>query len=255
MIDSLAIIPCKSLSERLPRKNMMRVGGRTLVERAVYAAQECTAVVIASDDQAILDHGRAFAERVPLQCSTVLLSADHVGKRVHLEDVLADIIARHPARRYVMLQPTSPLRRRRHVASCLAMLDHEGCDSVISVHDVTKDVYFAGDLDERTGRFTPWRTAGAGFLDAVAKFWTGRPADRTSAVQCVPNSRRFTNDLGKLVAENGAVYAWTHDHWIKTGSRMGGDMRAMEMDVDDAIDIDTPAEMERAQRRFAGGET
>ena len=90
---------------------------------------------------------RAFADRLRLRCFGVQLDESLTGKRVHLEDVIAHVVALHPARRYVLLQPTSPLRQRRHVASALAIMERTGCDSVISVHEVTKDVYFAGYYD------------------------------------------------------------------------------------------------------------
>lgn len=221
---TIVIVPAKAQSERLPGKNTLRVGSHTLVEHAIAAAKGVGLVVVASDSEAILRRACDFAQLANIEAVPHVLSAELVGKRVPMEDVIEDVIRLRPADRYVLLQPTSPLRRRRHVASALAILERTGCDSVLSVHEVTKEVYFSGTLD-RDGRFT-----------------SGRP----------PNVRMFTNDLPKLVTENGAIYAWTHDHWRKTHSRMGGDCRAMEMLPEDAIDIDTPAELERAQRWFGG---
>lgn len=220
---TIAIIPCKRTSERLPSKNMMRVGGQTLVERAAFVASGLDLVVLASDAEAIIEQGIRQAERQQTRAVGFPLDEQLAGKRAHLEDVISEVIRRHPADRYVLLQPTSPLRKRRHVHSALAILSKTGCDSVISVHEVTKDVYFSGTID-RDGRWASGRPKGV---------------------------RLFTSQLPKLVAENGAVYAWTHDCWSKHRDRSGGDCRAMEMDVDDAIDIDTPAELERAQRRFS----
>lgn len=248
-MKTTVIVPAKTLSERLPNKNAMRVGGRTLVERAVYCGQDADVVVIATDDAEHERAGLAMAESIGVRGAVLRLTPELTAKRAHLEDVISEVVARWPADRYVLLQPTSPLRQRRHVKSALAILEKSGCDSVVSVHEVTKDVYFAGDLDERTGRFCPWRLCRGRHLYAAAEsFFTGTAA--AYAPSDDNKNRRFTNDLSKLVAENGAVYAWTHDHWRRTGSRMGGDMRAMEMDVSDSVDIDTPAELERAQRRF-----
>lgn len=218
---TLAIVPAKALSERLPRKNTMRVGGQTLVERAVYVANTCDAVVLCSDDEAIIAQGAAMAERVRVRVIPFLLTEELAGKRVQLEDVIEAVIARHPADRYVLLQPTSPLRKRRHVASALALLGE--FDSVLSVHEVTKEVYFSGTVS-KSGEWTAGRPKGV---------------------------RMFTNDLPKLVSENGAVYAWTHDTWLKTRDRSGGRCGAMEMSPEDSVDIDTPAELERAQKAWS----
>lgn len=224
MTYRLAIIPAKRLSQRLPEKNMKRVGGRTLVERAIHSATSCDAVAVCSDSPAILEHAQRFCEAMRLRFIQVPLTEELTGKTVHLEAVIEHVIGLHPARAYVLLQPTSPLRQRRHVASALAILERTGCDSVLSVHEVTKDVYFAGTADE-SGRWTPHRPKG---------------------------ERVFTHELSKVVAENGAVYAWTHECWQTYRDRSGGDCRIMEMDVDAAVDIDTPAELDRAQRAHGG---
>jgi CMP-N-acetylneuraminic acid synthetase len=251
-MKTIAIVPCKAKSERLPFKNTKRVGGATLVERAVHVCDRADLVVLATDSSEIAEAGMRMAEKVGVRAVHLELDAELAGKRTQLEDVIAAAIERWPGDRYLLIQPTSPLRRRRHVASCLALLEQTGCDSVVSVHQVTKDVYFAGDLEERTGRFTPWRMSGAGLADAAFGFWYGAAASCFLDASLI-GERRFTSELDKLVSENGAVYAWTHAHWQRTGSRMGGDMRAMEMDPDEAIDIDTPQELERAQRRFGWG--
>lgn len=235
-MKTIAIVPCKSLSERLPKKNMMRVGGQTLVERAVYVAAGCDAVVLCSDDEAIIAHGADMAARLKLRAIPLVLDADLAelsGRRVPMEDVIEAVISRHPADRYVLLQPTSPLRKRRHVASALAILEKTGCDSVVSVHDTTCDVYFAGvcfrDPSDAAGSPMRWR-------------------------QLRPEGQRlFTNELSKTHSENGAVYAWTHEHWMRTRDRKGGDCRCMEMDPMDAIDINTPHDLERAQKAWDWG--
>lgn len=249
MTTTIAIVPCKAKSERLPSKNAMRVGGRTLVERAVHVCDRADLIVLATDSTQLAADGMRVAESMGVRAVHLELDAELAGKRTQLEDVIAAAIDRWPGDRYLLLQPTSPLRRRRHVGSCLAILERTGCDSVVSVHDVTKDVYFAGDLDHATGRFVPWRTSGSELADHAFRFYLGGRAS-CFLDSYLPTGRRFTSELGKLVAENGAVYAWTHEHWLRTRSRMGGDMRAMEMDVDDSVDIDTPKELERAQSRF-----
>jgi CMP-N,N'-diacetyllegionaminic acid synthase len=230
-MKTLAIVPCKALSTRLPKKNLMRVGGQTLVERAVFVAHGLDAVVLASDDEQIIEHGTRMAERIRLRAIPFLLTPELAGQRTSLEDVIEAVIARYPADRYVLLQPTSPLRKRRHVASALAILATTGCDSVVSVHDTTCDVYFAGvcfkDPSDAAGSPMRWR-------------------------QLRPEGQRlFTNDLSKTYSENGACYAWTHAHWGRTRDRKGGDCRCMEMDAMDAIDINTPADLERAQKAWS----
>jgi CMP-N,N'-diacetyllegionaminic acid synthase len=238
-VKTVALVPCKGRSERLPRKNLLEVGGYTLVERAVHSAAgdgkgppPVDLLVLASDDPAIIATGLRMAERLNVRAVGFELSEDLVGKRTPMEDVIAAVVDRHPADRYLLLQPTSPLRQRRHVGSMLAIMDQTGCDSVVAVHESTKEVYFSGVgfREESDGRDEPLR------------FKPMRP----------PGQRLFTNDLAKSYTENGAGYLFTASHWAKTRNRMGGDCRMMEMLPEDAIDIDTPAELERAQRWWGG---
>jgi CMP-N-acetylneuraminic acid synthetase len=62
------------------------------------------------------------------------------------------------------------------------------------------------------------------------------------------SARPRTQDLADLVVENGAVYAFTRAHWERTGSRMGGDCRALVMHWAEAVDIDEPEDLEAARR-------
>ena len=224
-MKTVALIPCKSKSERLPAKNLKRVGDKTLVERAVYVANKCDLVVLCSDSTEIIDLGLAMAETVGVRGVGLVLDeemAELTGKRVPMEDVIEAAIRRYPGDRYVLLQPTSPLRRRRHVQSALALLDE--VDSAHSVHEVTEEVYFSGTTDA-SGCWTPDRPWG---------------------------TREFSNDLQKRLRENGAIYAFTHDHWTKTRNRMSRNNRTVEMLPEEGIDINTPADLERAQRWWGG---
>jgi 3-deoxy-manno-octulosonate cytidylyltransferase (CMP-KDO synthetase) len=70
----LGVIPARFASTRLPGKPLVDIGGRSMVQRVVDQAQQCTGladVVVATDDQRVLDHVRSFGGKA------VITSAAH----------------------------------------------------------------------------------------------------------------------------------------------------------------------------------
>lgn len=72
-MSALGIIPARYASTRLPGKPLVDLGGRTMIARVVAQARQAglARVVVATDDQRILDHVRGFGGEA------VLTRADH----------------------------------------------------------------------------------------------------------------------------------------------------------------------------------
>lgn len=220
------LVPAKGQSERLPGKNLLKVGGKTLVERAMMSCPPDSTIIVCTDSEQVLTHAKVTMWK-PANAEVIVhwLTSDLTSKRAHIEPVIADVLALRSASvavadSVVLLQPTSPLRQRRHVASAVAMLARYGCDSVVSITDGTKQCYFGGRYFQETDEWIPGRDLA---------------------------ERLFTSELERNHHENGAVYAFTRKHFERTGSRMGGNMRAFTMEAKYSIDIDTPADLEMAQ--------
>ncbi len=234
---SLAVIPARGGSKRVPGKNLAMVGGSTLLDRAIRAASACDQTVVSTDDLKILGDARMSGvwmhPRLPA----------HATDSAQLEDVIDDVLAsidRVGAETHgigidaiVLLQPTSPFRTAEHVAEALRILRETGCDSVVSVtQQHSLHPVFNGNIAARDkGPHT-------------------RPADRY--VPREKGSRPASQSLGHLVYENGAIYAFTRRHWNATRNRMGGDMRALVMHWGEAVEIDTPEDLEAARRMARG---
>ena len=59
----LGVIPARFASTRLPGKPLVDIGGRSMVQRVVEQALQCTGlaeVVVATDDERVLEHVRSF---------------------------------------------------------------------------------------------------------------------------------------------------------------------------------------------------
>ena len=70
----IGIIPARYASSRLPGKPLLDIGGKSMVQRVVEQALRCNTlhrVIVATDDQRIIEHVRTFGGEA------VLTSADH----------------------------------------------------------------------------------------------------------------------------------------------------------------------------------
>ena len=133
----LAVIPARGGSKGVPRKNLRRIGGRSLLARAIGAARDSGAVgtvLVSTDDAEIRGEALAEGAAVPF-----LRAAELSDDTARAEDVLRDAILRHGeaagglARTVVLLEPTSPFRTARHVADALALFRSGRFRSVVSV--------------------------------------------------------------------------------------------------------------------------
>jgi 3-deoxy-manno-octulosonate cytidylyltransferase (CMP-KDO synthetase) len=75
LAESIAVIPARYESRRLPGKVLMDIGGKTLLQRTVEEVGKCNSVqvvVVASPDEVVLNHAKAIC--VP----AIRTSAEHI---------------------------------------------------------------------------------------------------------------------------------------------------------------------------------
>jgi CMP-N-acetylneuraminic acid synthetase len=144
----------------------------------------------------------------------------------------------------VLLQPTSPFRTSEHVKAAIALLQRTSADTVVGVTRSSAP-HFAGRLKPRD---TPgWHETPCGTSPGVP-FYEWQPFGLPSAAWARPR----TQDLPPRGWENGAVYAFTREHWEKTGNRLGGFSVALPMDWISGLDIDTVEDLEAARALAEG---
>lgn len=220
-----AFIPARGGSKRVPRKNLRRVGGRTLVELAIASARGAgiERVYVSTDDSEIAveaqQHGAIAIER-PAELSADTSSTEeaitHWWRGLSLEE-------RPDA--FVLLQPTSPLRTWRHVSEAVSLLVQTGADSAVSV-EVSPVHTFAGRVRPR---------------EHGAEWKPDRPHDY----------RPRTQEHRGIGHENGAIWVVRRELWERTGVRQGGDCRAYVMSREDSIDIDSESDLTHANAVLA----
>jgi CMP-N,N'-diacetyllegionaminic acid synthase len=218
-----AIIPARGGSKRLPMKNMARVGGQTLVERAVLSAALCDDIWVSTDDPAIAAHAALLGVRVLMRPAH--LATDVASTEAVMQHWWRSLRSGERPDAICLLQPTSPLRTHEHVAEAVELLETSGADSVVSVR-LNLHAHFVGRSYPREG----WR-----------EFRPFRPRDW----------RPRTQDARELTEENGAIYLTRRESWERTGNRMGGVIAELRMSDAESVDIDTADDLAVAEALLA----
>lgn len=132
-------VPARGGSVRVADKNLRRVGGATLVARAVWGARQLIAarglearVVVDTDDPRIRDEALAHGADVPFLRGPELAGAEAGSAEAALRCVDRLRELGFETDTIVVLQPTSPVRELDHVLECWDRFVSSG-SSVISV--------------------------------------------------------------------------------------------------------------------------
>lgn len=132
----LAVIPARSGSKRLPRKNLLLLAGKPLIVWTIetaLASQYIDRVCVSTDAPDIAQVSRDAGAEAPFLRPDYLSSDEastievvlHAIKHYEESGEAFDYIA--------LLQPTSPLRSVHDIDGCIEMCDSRRADSVTSV--------------------------------------------------------------------------------------------------------------------------
>jgi CMP-N,N'-diacetyllegionaminic acid synthase len=156
----LGLIPARGGSKSIPRKNIAPLAGKPLLAYTAAAALGAASLahtVLSTDDAEIAEIGRALGLDVPFLRPTDL--ADDAAPMLPVMRHALDWFAAQ-GRRFdavAVLQPTSPLRRSRHIDEALALLvGNETADSVVSVVEVPHQFNPVSVMRLDAGRLTPF---------------------------------------------------------------------------------------------------
>ncbi len=207
----------------MPRKNLARLGGRTLVRRSLdtaLAAGCFDAVVLSSDDPEILGEGDGL-EILALPRRPELATTEARSYDVVME-ALATLEAEHglgPFDAVAILQCTSPFTAPEDVADSMALLESSGAGSVVTVARV--------DASEHPLKLK--RMEGDRLLPYLAE-------DGLTPAQ----------ELPPLWKRNGSVYA-SRREVLEGGALLAEDTRGYVMPPERSFDVDTPRDLAFAE--------
>lgn len=219
----LGLIPARGGSRRVERKNLARLGGKTLVRRALdtaLAAGCFDTVSLSSDDPAVL----AEADDLPAVVH-VRRPPELAGDRARAYDALVHAIehveasGRGPFDAVAIIQCTSPFTAPEDVAGAVEMLERTGAGSVVTVARVDATAHPLKLKRMEGDRLLP-------FLE--------------------DDRMRASHELPPLWRRNGSVYV-TRRPVIDAGEIVAADVRGYEMPQERSLDIDTPTDLAFAE--------
>lgn len=131
-MKTIAIIPARGNSKRLPNKNSKLLGGLPLLVHSINYAKQFNgigAIYVSTDDKEIkniaLQHGVLVVDR-PLE-----LSGDLEPTVTALKHVLE--VVDYEVENVVLLQPTNPLRPKHLLEEAFRLFEEKKCDSLFTV--------------------------------------------------------------------------------------------------------------------------
>ncbi len=214
----LGIITARGGSKCLPRKNVLPLHGKPLIEYTIQAAQAAGAVfyrvVVSTEDAEIAEIARCAGADVPflrprelaLDGTPTLPVLQHAVDYVERSDgVVIDWV--------MILQPTSPLRTSEDIEAAAELAAAGNCDTVVSVR--------------RANNCHPYKIKKMDAAGCLVAFIDGS----------VEPARR--QDLAPdAYQRNGAIYLVRRDRLLE--NRLYGDrIRAYVMPEEKSVDIDT----------------
>lgn len=152
-IDTLAIIPARGGSKRLPRKNVLTLAEKPLIKWSIDEAIKAEAIdliAVTSDDSEVLAIADTYKrqnvvsiERPPELSTDTAKSVDVVTHTL----LKLSGIGVFP--RYVLLlQPTSPLRKAHDIQGAVELFEREKADNVISVCELEHPTAWCGVISD-----------------------------------------------------------------------------------------------------------
>ena len=219
----IAIIPARGGSKGIPNKNLAEVDGQSLVTRAISCAVQSGVVdfvVVSSDDRSILEVATASG------AIAIQRPADLATDTAAIEDAIAHALRKfsesHPTpTTLVLLQPTSPLRQASTISGAVRLFAVNG--SVGSVYGVTEAEHH------------PYKTF-------IASDSTLLP------VGSIEDLSRSRQELPKAYRQSGSIYVVGVRDFLASNSLHVSPVHWIEVSREEAIDVDTPADLEAVRQ-------
>jgi len=231
-MSPVCLIPARGGSKGLRDKNLLPVGGVSLVGRAVLAAREFgrlarlgdLLIVVDTDSEAIAEEGRRWGALVPflrppeLAGDDVPTAASSLAALERLEQSGAEVGD------VILLQPTSPLRTGSDVLACWQEYDPRRAPSVISLVRTEHPPGIA--LRSAPGGAVQWQAGGE------------PPARRQESTEAWwPSGAVYVISLALLQRERKFIVA--------------GLTRGVVLPPERSVDVDTADDLAEAEARLA----
>ena len=150
----LGVITARKGSKRLPGKNLLKIGGKTLVQRSAEFGKKLmderliNDLIITTDCSLMMEEAHKFGCSVPFERPDYLSSdfALHVDVMRHaIHESEKFFIRRYDA--VIILQPTNPFRHTQLFNSAIDIMTIGHCDSVVSYYKLNLPLKYLALLE------------------------------------------------------------------------------------------------------------
>lgn len=131
----LAIIPARGGSKGIPKKNLVEVANKPLIQWTIEAALQSKSidtVVVSSDDDEILEYAKSYHQLICIKRPSELARDNSVIEPV-INHVLEVLDVENQYDYLILLQPTSPLRTSDDINNAISLIANNEATSLISV--------------------------------------------------------------------------------------------------------------------------
>jgi len=215
---NVAFIPVRGGSKSIPLKNIKPMNGKPLVYWTVKAASECKyidKVYIATDSDEIrktVEEFKINLGELSKKIKVIGRSAESASDTASTESAMLEFADAYEFENIALIQATSPLLQAKYLDEGFEKLNENETDSVMSF---VKQYRFNWAYDD-TGNVKPTN------YDFFHR----------------PRRQEF----GGYLVENGAFYITSREALLKSGNRVSGNIKAVEMNEDTYFEIDEPSD-------------
>lgn len=223
-VRALGVIPGRGGSKRLPRKNVLPVGGHPLIAHTIMAAQRAkylTDWLVSSEDAEILDVARRYKAPVPFT-RPAELAGDEV-RNIEVVRHALSFMEKQTGKQYdivILLQPTCPIRDPAHIDAAIELLASSDLDTLASVK---------GPFKKR---------------DPVLKAIRGGVLEAYCGTE-------LEHDWEAFFIYNASIYAAKRDYFLKHEKLISARQVPLMMDSFHSVDVDTVADIVIAEACMA----
>ena len=221
-MNVLGVIPARGGSKAIPRKNLVELGGKPLIQYTIEAAlasyPALARIIVSTEDAEIAEVSRACGAEVPF-VRPFELAEDKASSVDVLRHALRVLQKENGARSdwVMLLQPTTPFRTTADIAAALEIARRGGCDSVISVVRV---------IDSHPARVKK-------IVDDGLEPFCVKEEEGTRRQDLQPPAFK----------RNGAIYLTRHDVVMEQRSIWGRVIRPYLMPPERSLNIDSPFDL------------
>jgi len=228
-MKALGVIPARGGSKGVYKKNLRSLAGKPLVSWTIEEAlaSRLSRLIVSSDDPEIIDLARSYGEDLAPFTRPAALATDSARTLPVVQHAIREVEkAGESYNVVVLLQPTTPLRTAEDINEGLRRMDDGDSDCVVSVVDV--------------GANHPFRMK--------------RIVDGDRLIHYIDQGfedMRPRQELPPVYIREGSLYVATRRLVMEDDVLVGGNVRALVVEPDNTVNIDTEADFERAERLMA----